>query len=189
MLINESVPGWMTKTELELISQLASTVPSNGLIIEIGSYAGRSAFHWAANSDASVRLVCMDPFTLNKLDPSDRSYLSGDPTLIDQERSLAEVFLHYLAPYQSKVELIRSYSPPAAWDQPADMIFLDGSHLTENVLADLRFWDKRLKPGGRLLGHDIGHDSVRQALEQYGKPWVQHPHTTIWEIETGKSVE
>jgi hypothetical protein len=51
----------MTRPELEVIARAAGTVPERGLIVEIGSFAGRSAVNWAANSRPSVEICCINP--------------------------------------------------------------------------------------------------------------------------------
>ena len=44
-----------TRLELELIARRRPLrVPERGVVVEIGSFAGRSSVHWAANSDPSV---------------------------------------------------------------------------------------------------------------------------------------
>lgn len=183
MIVDESIPGWMTRTELELISIVASTVRADGLIVEIGCYAGRSAFHWAANSSESVTVVCIDPFTLKKLEPLHRAYLAGDTSLVDQGAEPIDIFHHYTAAYRDKIELINASSPPEKWERPADVVFIDGSHDALDLLADLTFWSKKLTSTGRLLGHDAAHETVTQALTLHGQPWRQHPNTTIWELD------
>jgi len=182
MIVDESIPGWMTRTELELISNVAATVRADGLIVEIGCYAGRSAFHWAANSAQSVRVTCIDPFTLKTLEPLYRAYLAGDANLVDRGTEPIDMFHHYTSAYREKIELIIAPSPLEKWDQPADVVFIDGSHDALDLLADLTFWSKKLTPTGRLLGHDAAHETVTQALAHHGQPWRQHPNTTIWEL-------
>lgn len=67
-------------------------------------------------------------------------------------------------------------SPDAASEVPdgLDFVFVDAGHLYEEVLADLRAWWPKIKPGGYLFGHDIdnpnpeyAHWGVRQAAEEF----------------------
>ena len=48
------------------------------------------------------------------------------------------------------------------------LIFIDGDHSAEACYQDVRHWHRRLKPGGRLLGHDaVPGSGVEQALRRY----------------------
>ena len=62
MPYNLEIDGWMNENELQNIERLARTVPANGVIVEIGSWKGRSAAAWAASADPSVTVYCFDPF-------------------------------------------------------------------------------------------------------------------------------
>src|SRR4051794_10189854 len=88
--IDESIPGWMTRSELELIARVARAVPANGTIVEIGSWGGRSAVHWAANSDPSVAIYCMDPFDYI-LDDFSFAHIQGDASNV-RDRPSGEIF-------------------------------------------------------------------------------------------------
>jgi hypothetical protein len=182
MIIDEKIPGWMSRRELEVIAEVAASVPDNGLIVEIGSYAGRSSYHWAANSQPSVKLVCVEPFATT-IDPDSRVHLMGESHLVDQGDWCYDLFMHYMKPVFHKVELVTQPSPLKKWDRLADVVFVDGDHMTASVLADLKFWWPRLKPGGRLLGHDADMPSIQQALTEFGKPYRVHPGGSIWELE------
>jgi len=39
-----------------------------------------------------------------------------------------------------------------------DMVYLDGAHDYDNVVADIRCWWKKLRIGGLLCGHDYNND-------------------------------
>ena len=45
--------GFMTLQELEQIANWAKEVPENGVIVEVGSYVGRSACAWAMAQSSS----------------------------------------------------------------------------------------------------------------------------------------
>lgn len=47
-----------------------------------------------------------------------------------------------------------------------DFVWIDGDHGTDAVLADIAAWLPALKPGGWLLGHDIGWPTVRAAVDR-----------------------
>jgi precorrin-6B methylase 2 len=182
--IDESVPGWMTRPELEVIARAARSVPADGVIVEIGSYAGRSSVHWAANSHPSVAIYCIDPFDA-VIDPYSLERIQGEASRVEGRPS-GELFAEQTREWADRLVPLAQLSPPPSWDRPADVIFVDGDHTPEGVTRDLRFWIDHLKPGGRLLGHDWDDPRVREAVEGFaaerGLTVAPHPGTYIWEL-------
>src|SRR4051794_7406011 len=182
--IDESIPGWMTRSELELIARVARAVPANGTIVEIGSWGGRAAGHWAANSDPSVAIYCMGPFD-HILHHFSFAHNPGDASNV-REPASGGIFAEQTREWAHRLTPIAQLSPPPRWDRPADVIFVDGDHTGEGVTRDLRFWIDHLKPGGRLLGHDWDDPRVREAVEAFaaerGFTAAPHPGTYIWEL-------
>jgi hypothetical protein len=185
--IDESVPGWMTRSELEAIASVAAGVPEDGVIVEIGSFAGRSSVHWAANSHPTVAIYCIDPFDAI-VDDFSFKYLQGDASGV-RGRPSGELFDAYTRAWEHRLTPIAQLSPPTGWDHPADVIFVDGDHTAAGVTRDLRFWIEHLKPGGRLLGHDWDDARVRVAVEAFadgrGMSARVHDGTNVWELEVG----
>lgn len=52
-------------------------------------------------------------------------------------------------------------------DETLDCIFVDGDHSYEAVLQDLRFWWKKVKQGGQMLGNDYWMDDVARAVHEF----------------------
>jgi len=46
-----------------------------------------------------------------------------------------------------------------------DAVFIDGAHDYDNVLADLFFWSKKIKPGGQILGDDFWIGDIKRAVD------------------------
>jgi SAM-dependent methyltransferase len=184
--IDESVPGWMTRPELEVVAAAAAAVPENGLIVEIGSFAGRSSVHWAANSHPSVEIYCIDPFDY-VLDDYSYEHMQGDRTNV-RGRPSGELFIEHTEAWAERLVPLAQLSPPPSWDRPADVIFVDGDHTAEGVRRDLEFWIDHLKPSGRLLGHDWDDPRVREAVEAFaaerGLTAAPHPGTYVWELRS-----
>ncbi|MFM5887434.1 MAG: class I SAM-dependent methyltransferase [Dolichospermum sp.] len=68
---------------------------------------------------------------------------------------------------------IRSLSVDAAqnFSQPVDLLFVDGDHSYEGVMADLKAWLPKLKPKAWLVLHDIGWaEGVNQAIREVVEP-------------------
>jgi MMP 1-O-methyltransferase len=182
--IDERIPGWMTVRELQLIARVAAGVLKDGVIIEIGSFAGRSSVHWAANSDPSVKIFCIDPFDAI-VDDYSLEHIQGPARDVAGCPS-GELFLRHTAAWTERLTPIAVASPPSTWDRPADVIFVDGDHSHEGVTRDLEFWIDWLKPGGALLGHDWDDLRVREAVASFASQRAlvprPHPSTNIWQL-------
>lgn len=57
-------------------------------------------------------------------------------------------------------------------DETLDFVFIDASHDTASVIADIRAWRPKVKTGGALLGHDINWPSVERAVKQELSAWT-----------------
>lgn len=49
-----------------------------------------------------------------------------------------------------------------------DFVFVDASHVTADVVADIRAWTPLVRPGGMMLGHDADWPAIQAALCEVG---------------------
>jgi hypothetical protein len=75
------------------------------------------------------------------------------------QEQLDTQFKNFCEKYKSdeKVKVIRDYSVNASKqfeDNFFDFIYIDADHSYDGVIADLRSWYPKLKPGGLMGGHD-----------------------------------
>lgn len=148
-------PGWMSLEELHWLEQQAS---SSGVIIELGSWMGRSTLalcqgcpglvfavdHFQGAPGCSAYVEAMEPGGPVKVR---RSFLrntrehieSGRLLLVEKDTRDALPFLEQLL-------------------QPrggADMIFIDADHSQSAVMHDIHGSLRILRGGGLLAGHDF----------------------------------
>ena len=57
-----SIPGLTSERDLDIICELAKTVPENGTVVEVGSFFGRTAIAFAETVHSSVDIYCIDYF-------------------------------------------------------------------------------------------------------------------------------
>lgn len=149
--------GWMHPIELEWLTEQASQMRR---VVEVGSLHGRSSYALAANCPGEV--YCIDPF----LDGAWESW----------ERSVGNVL--------PNAKGVRGYSPNAGTEvpDPVDMVFLDGAHDRESVVADIEYWLPRTET--LLCGHDYLHadyPDVKAVVDELlGDRSQRVPHTSIW---------
>jgi hypothetical protein len=163
----DTIPGWWDHRCAATYRGFASEMES-GIIIEVGSYAGRSA---ASIADVCRlkrnRLFCVDTF---KGDPL--YHLPGQKYALVPIDKLYGAFLSNMAEVgcldivtpimMSSVDAAKMLAPY----YKADLIMIDANHSYECVCQDIDAWRPILKPGGRMMGHDYGSPGVRRAVTE-----------------------
>src|SRR3954464_14957032 len=120
-----SVEGWLTEAQARRLWDAAQRVPADGLVVEIGSFRGRSAIVMAQALAEGARLVAIDP------------HAGGDrgPQEIEAEASRGEDdFLAFhenmrAAGIESRVEHVRLMSSDAydSVNGAIDLLYVDGA--------------------------------------------------------------
>jgi hypothetical protein len=164
------VGGWMDEDEL---IWLASQAQIHDVIVELGSYLGRSTRALVDNARGEVYAV--DDW----LGPRDQMI-----NLTDINRELLfDIFQWNMRDVpEGKLEVIQIDHAHIPWIMDPDMIFIDGSHEYDDVIRDITNCNLHLRSGGLLSGHDYGdiHPGVAKAVN-YLLPEAQVvPGTTIW---------
>lgn len=182
---NSRIPGWMNEIDLEYLELLASRVPPNGIIVEIGSFEGRSSWTLAKSCHPSVTVYCIDLWN----DAFQKKY-----TPIDGDAVRGPMYEQFLKNIKDCPNIIpiKGNSTDIDWpkERKADLIFIDGDHSSPQVDKDLNVWVERLTPKGALTGHDfnIKHfPDVCRAVIKLSKrlnlPLKAYEKGFIWSIE------
>jgi predicted O-methyltransferase YrrM len=147
------VKGWLDDVEAELLFAAAVEATRGERIrtfVEIGSYQGRSTVVLGgvlrALSPQSM-LYAVDPHE-GTVGAADKRLNHGVPTF---DAFIANITHAGVA---EVVKPIRSLSYETAWDQPIDLLFVDGLHDRENVERDFRHFEPYLLPDAVVLFHD-----------------------------------
>jgi MMP 1-O-methyltransferase len=132
------IPGWLTDEEGAALYELARSCRGEGVIVEIGSWKGKSTICLALGSEAgaSVPLYAVDPHA---------EYRFGDFKANVERAGIAEL-----------VRPVASLSQTAAdeFDEPIELLFVDGSHEYDLVLEDFQKWVPKVVDGGWVAFHD-----------------------------------
>ncbi len=70
-------------------------------------------------------------------------------------------------------------------DNLLDFVFLDGSHVIEDITLDLKLWGPKIRKGGLFCGHDYGgrYRGVMKAVNKaYGRENLILPGNRVWGI-------
>ncbi|MFM8267815.1 MAG: class I SAM-dependent methyltransferase [Ilumatobacteraceae bacterium] len=146
------VEGWMTDGQARRLFEAASQVASEGRIVEIGSFRGRSTIVLASAARDGVEVVAIDPHAGNDRGPQE---LEG---FAKEAESDFETFHRNLsaAGVEARVRHVRRPSDQAhdAIDGRIDLLYIDGAHRYRPARSDVRRWGERVADGGTLLIHD-----------------------------------
>lgn len=146
-----SVDGWMSEIELNWLIKTASTIRAGGVVVEIGSYKGRSSVAIGRALQIGTVLYCIDSWLG---DPYDAQDLTEDLYWSWLVHVFQNAFARAIVP-------IRQPSARASMlfaDASVDWVFIDGSHIFEHVSKDIHLWTPKLRSGGIISGHDYVAD-------------------------------
>ncbi|MEK7127324.1 MAG: class I SAM-dependent methyltransferase [Patescibacteria group bacterium] len=143
----EEINGWLHPDEGALLYEFAKKLPGNSLIVEIGSFMGKSTAYLASGlrDGHGGKVIAIDPHL-------------GETGTKWKFSSTWEQFnknIHELN-LETFVEPVRKTSEEAhkKWNRKIDLLNIDGLHDYKNVKLDLRLWLPHLKNGGVLVCHD-----------------------------------
>lgn len=164
-----NIDGFMEKSELIQIEKWAEEVPKNGVIVEVGSYKGRSSYAWAKSCDPSVTVYCFDKFDNGQ-----------EQEFINNTKNIPNIIpFKATVPYRMNGWIL----------QPIDIFFLDGAHKNPDDIGAINYFLPLIKKGGLICGHDyypnettspnINHNV--KTLEKRLNQSVIHPEgTSLW---------
>lgn len=145
----DAVPGYLLQGQERWLFEAAYSLPSPANIVEIGSFMGRSTCSLASGCrDTQKRVFAIDTFNGNDYDFPARGYLDQ---FSDNVKGCG------LSRYVEPVVGV-SYEIARSWNRPIHMLFIDGSHQYEDVLADFEGFFPHVAPGGIVALHDVCED-------------------------------
>ena len=154
------IEGWMSETELQWLNDTAKTMNS---IVEIGSWAGRSAH--ALLSGCKGTVTCVDTWEGSGSDTTSQ---------LAKERDMFEVFQSNVGHFPN-LKIIKKTSIEAASefeDGSVDMVFIDAGHDIKSVIDDIQAW--KGKATKMICGHDWHYtnwpDVVYGVRQELGQP-------------------
>lgn len=147
----EDVPGWLSDEEGEALYELARECTGRGAIVEIGSWKGKSTICLGLGSRAGngVRIFAVDPHA---------DYRHGAFKDNIERAGIADL-----------VTPVKGFSQQVAdgFDEPIELLFVDGSHEEDDVREDFDKWVPKVVEGGVVAFHDTTwHPGVRKVVAE-----------------------
>lgn len=135
------IGGWMTREQGFMLWSEARRIRPSGRIVEIGSHQGRSTVILAQAAPEST-VVAIDPFVEGVL-------FGGLATKDKFEANIRA------ADVDSRIDLRQAKSTDLrpTWNDPIDLLYIDGKHDYWTVTDDLK-WTDFVVGRGRVLIHD-----------------------------------
>jgi predicted O-methyltransferase YrrM len=131
------VPGWLTDEEGEALYDLARGCTGRGAIVEIGSWKGKSTIclGLGARAGEADRIFAIDPHA---------DYRFEDFKANVERAGIADL----VTPIPSL-----SHAAAGGFDEPIELLFVDGSHEYDLVLEDFEEWVPKVVEGGWVAFH------------------------------------
>ena len=153
------LPGMLTPAEVDCLFQLGQFNQRQGVIVEIGSWKGKSTVALARGSakNTDEKIYAIDPHSI-----------------LPEERYFEDTKSEFLANVaragvkdQVVPMIMTSQEAARGWNRPIRLLWIDGDHRYEPAKLDFTLWEPFLVEGGILALHD----TIRK----------QGPKRVLWE--------
>ena len=147
------IPGWLHMDEAKWLFNISKSMPGSCVIVEVGSFCGRSSVAIASGLPVNGWLHCVEPFTFHP--PNDEISIEFNK-LISSGLSQQDYFIKVTSGYN--VIIHKDKSPGVAKsfaNDSVDMVFIDANHGKIEVWNDLSAWWPKIKRNGIMCGHDF----------------------------------
>jgi len=160
----ERTKGFLDDDEGRCLYDTALAASQMGPCLEIGSYCGKSTLYLgAACKQRDSILFAVDHHLGSEEQQPGEEYF--DPALFDPLTFHHDSLRQFRQTIRD-AKLIETVVPVVAlstvaarkWATPLSLVFIDGGHAYDTVLADYQAWAGHVMPGGFLLIHDIFAD-------------------------------
>jgi MMP 1-O-methyltransferase len=147
----KDVDGWLSDEEGEALYELAKDCTGKGVIVEIGSWKGKSTICLGLGSRAGegIQIFAVDPHA---------DYRHGEFKQNIERAGIADL-----------VTPVKGLSQDVVGDfaEPIELLFVDGSHEEEDVRHDFDTWVPKVVEGGTVAFHDTTwHPGVRKVVAE-----------------------
>jgi len=152
----QEVPGHLTPVESIALSDRVKGLVNGSIVLEIGSYLGRSSSLICDSLPKDAKPYCIDTWQ--------------NDAMSEGNWDTYEIFVTNMHRHNQRYEALRGRSEEIAknWNQQIDFLWIDGDHSFEGCYSDLVSWYPFLKPGGWVGLHDFLHPcGVRDAVNNY----------------------
>jgi predicted O-methyltransferase YrrM len=177
--VADAAKGFMPEAEADALYDAAWAMSPYGVILEVGTYCGKSAT-WlgAAAKDRGGHVVTIDHHRGSE--ENQAGWEHHDTELVDAELGVMDTLpffrrTMYDAGLEDVVTAVvgRSTTVAAIWSTPLAMLFIDGGHADEHARNDYLGWAKFVMPQGVLAIHDVFADPADGGQAPYREIYLR----------------
>jgi MMP 1-O-methyltransferase len=162
--VARAAKGFMPDDEGLALHTAGRDAASVGPLLEVGSYCGKSAVYLGAAARAGGTVV----FSVDHHRGSEENQAGWehhDPEVVDPETGRMDTLPFFRRTIEragledAVVAVVGDSSTIAAnWCTPLGLVFVDGGHALDVVLADYEAWSPHIAADGALIFHDVFED-------------------------------
>jgi hypothetical protein len=152
----KDVPGFLLEQEARFLGMMAVCAPHDGVIVEIGSFKGKSTVLLGklAERYGFGPIVAIDPHTFHNAELVEHR--------TTPEATSYDAFLKHLdvAGVSRYIEVHRAFSSEvaASWSRPIRLLWIDGDHSYPGAKSDFDGFFPHMLPNGFVALHDALHE-------------------------------
>jgi len=140
------LPGMLTAGEVECLYRLGQINHCNGVIVEIGSWKGRSTVALARGASRvhDAKVYAIDP----------HKPLPVEGYTEDTEAAFMANIKKTGVADRVVPMIMTSEQAARGWNQPVRLLWIDGDHRYESAKLDFTLWEPHVVVGGIIAMHD-----------------------------------
>ena len=140
----DKLKGWMPKEDCRMLNEYVSQI-KNGLIVEIGSFMGRSTLTMTLSSPTS-KIISIDPYLTVHSSSGETDPLSVRDRCIEA-----------MAGQNWKLKQTKSETVGRTWIDLIDFLLIDGDHHIKALKQDIELFVPHVKKGCWVFFHDYNN--------------------------------
>jgi predicted O-methyltransferase YrrM len=163
------IEGLLAAGQEKWLFDTAASLPDEATIVEIGVFKGKSTASMAFACRGTKKKICsIDTFNGNDSDFADlgrRDFFS-----IWRQNLENNGIANYAVPMVGLSQDIGK-----TWNREIDFLFIDGSHIYSDTLADFELFFPWVKPGGIVALHDVpSHEGPTRVWAEKNHLLLEH---------------